>query len=132
MLLTKDELLGKYYKRAIPCKEDDVDLFLDRANSWCIGYIGGVPPKLPGEDVERTTLKVAVALCFEVTARGETDQIDQETGNITVVAPPTAATKTSTQYASMDQFVTVREMLRPFKNAYEDTTSKTDRGVKFL
>ena len=132
MLLTKEQLLSTYFKRATPCKEDDVDLFLQRANSWCIGYIGGVPPFLPGEDKERPTLKTAVALCWEIMARGETEQIDDETGNITEVAPPTGAVKTATQYKILDQFQIVREMLRPFKNAYEDTTSKTDRGVKFL
>lgn len=132
MLLTKEELLGTYYKRALPCKDDDIDLYLSRANSWCIGYIGGVPPFLPGESQERQGLKIAVALCWEVMARGETSQIDDETGNITEVAPPTSAVKTATQYKGLDQFQVVREMLRPYKNAYEDTTSKTDRGVKFL
>lgn len=132
MLLTKAELLQKYYTRGNPIEDADVDLYLSRANAWCVGYIGGVPPMLPGEPKDRPGLKVAVALCFEIMARGETKQINEETGNITEVAPPTGATKTATQYKSLDQFATVREMLRAYKNAYEDTTSKTDRGVKFL
>lgn len=132
MLLTKQELLSRYYLRAIPVEDSDVDLYLDRANAFCVGYIGGVPPMLPGEDRERPTLKTAVALCWEIMARGETKQIDDDTGNITDVAPPTGATKTATQYAAADQFKTVREMLRPFKNAFEFNTNQTDRGVKFL
>lgn len=132
MLLDKKELLEKYYTRGNPILDADVDLYLSRANTWCVGYIGGVPPMLPGEPSDRPGLKTAVALCFEVMARGETMQINQDTGNITEVAPPTGATKTATQYKSLDQFATVREMLRAYKNAFEDQTSKTDRGVKFL
>lgn len=132
MLLDKKELLEKYYTRGKPIPDADVDLYLSRANTWCVGYIGGVPPMLPGEPSDRPGLKTAVALCFEVMARGETMQINQDTGNITEVAPPTGATKTATQYKALDQFSTVREMLRAYKNAFEDQTSKTDRGVKFL
>ena len=88
MLLKKDELLEMWYKRGKPINEDDVDLYLSRANAWCLGYIGGVPPMLPGEEVNRPSLKTAVALCFEIMARGETKQINEETGNITEVAPP--------------------------------------------
>lgn len=132
MLLTKEELLERYYLRAVPVEDKDVNLYLDRANAFCVGYIGGVPPMLPGEPKDRPTLKTAVALCWEIMARGETKQIDQDTGNITDVAPPTGAVKTATQYAAADQFTTVREMLRPFKNAFEFNTNQTDRGVKLL
>lgn len=132
MLLEKGELLEMWYKRGKPLNEDDVDLYLSRANAWCLGYIGGVPPMLPGETADRPSLKTAVALCFEIMARGETKQINEETGNITEVAPPTGATKTATQYKALDQFQTVRDMLRAYKNAFEYKTSKTDNGVKFL
>lgn len=44
MLLNKAELLEKYYTRGNPIDDADVDLYLSRANTWCIGYIGGVPP----------------------------------------------------------------------------------------
>lgn len=132
MLLNKAELLEKYYTRGNPIDDADVDLYLSRANIWCIGYIGGVPPLLPGEPQDRPGLKIAVATCFEIMARGETKQINPDTGNITEVVPPTGAVKTSTQYKAFDQFVIVREMLRAYKIAFEDQTSKTDRGVKFL
>ena len=65
-------------------------------------------------------------------SRGLGDVYKRQTGNITEVAPPTGAVKTSTQYKAFDQFVIVREMLRAYKIAFEDQTSKTDRGVKFL
>ena len=132
MLLGKKELLEKYYTRGNPIEDADINLYLSRANTWCIGYIGGIPPMLKSEPPDRPGLKTAVALCFEIMARGETQQINRETGNITEVAPPTGATKTTTQYEAADQFKTVREMLNAYKNAYEDTTSRTDRGVKFL
>ena len=132
MLLNKAELLEKYYTRGNPIDDADVVLYLSRANTWCIGYIGGVPPLLPGEPQDRPGLKIAVATCFEIMARGETKQINPDTGNITEVAPPTGAVKTSTQYKAFDQFVIVREMLLAYKIAFEDQTSKTDRGVKFF
>ena len=62
MLLNKAELLEKYYTRGNPIDDADVDLYLSRANTWCIGYIGGVPPLLPGEPQDRPGLKIAVAL----------------------------------------------------------------------
>lgn len=132
MLLNKTELLEKYFTRGNPIEDADVELYLSRANAWCIGYIGGVPPMLKGEPPERPGLKVAVATCFEIMARGETKQVDDVTGNITDVAPPTGVVKTSTQYAALDQFTVVREMLRAYKLAFEDQSSRTDRGVKFL
>lgn len=126
MFLTKDELLQKFYKLAEPVAPDKQDLFLLRANTWCRGYIGGTP------SVIDDGLKTATALCFEIMARGETSQIDPETGNITEVAPPTASTKTATQYKAMDQFSVVRDMLRPYRLSFENSTNVSDRGVKFL
>ena len=126
MFLTKDELLKKYYTLAEPVDVEKQDLFLLRANAWCRGYIGGTPPVIDDD------IKTATALCFEVMARGETSQIDPDTGNITEVAPPTASTKTATQYKAMDQFSVIREILRPYRLAFENSTSVSDRGVKFL
>lgn len=130
MFLTKAELISKYYTLAEPVADDKQELFLLRANAWCKGYIGGIPPTIHGDNGD--DLKTAVALCFEVMARGETSQIDADTGNITEVAPPTAATKTTTQYAAADQFSVVRQMLRMYKLAFENTTNLSDRGVKFI
>lgn len=126
MFLTQVELISTYYTPAQPVTDAEQKLYLLRANAFCRGYIGGDPPVID------EGLKIAVALCFEIFARGETSQIDETTGNITEVAPPTAATKTATQYASADQFSMVREMLKPYKLAYENSTNISDRGVKFL
>lgn len=125
MFLTKAELLQKFYKLAEPVAEDKQDLFLLRANAWCRGYVGGTPPTVDDD------VKTATALCFEIMARGETSQIDQETGNITEVAPPTAATKSATGKA-YDPYDVVKEMLRPAKLAFENSSNISDRGVKFL
>lgn len=125
MLLTKAELLAKFYKLAEPVDEDKQDLFLLRANAWCRGYIGGTPP-IVDDDV-----KTATALCFEIMARGETSQIDQDTGNITVAAPPTEATKVAAGKV-YDPYTVVKEILRPAKLAFENSSNVSDRGVKFL
>ncbi|MEG1083975.1 MAG: hypothetical protein RSE04_05995 [Hydrogenoanaerobacterium sp.] len=123
MFLTKEELLSKYYTLANPVDPEKQDLFLLRANAWCKGYIGGTPP-IVDDDV-----KTAVALCFEIMARGEVSQIDAVTGNITDVAPPTASTKSKTE---VDPYDLVKGMLRPYKLAFENSTNVSDRGVKFI
>lgn len=125
MFLTKDELLQKFYKLAEPVAEDKQDLFLLRANAWCRGYVGGAPPVVDDD------VKTATALCFEIMARGETSQIDDTTGNITEVAPPTVATK-ATAGKVYDPYTVVKEMLRPAKLAFENSSNVSDRGVKFL
>lgn len=127
MLLTKDELLNTFYTIAKPVSEEKQDLYLMRANAWCEGYIGGLPPiSLSGPD--GNNVKTAVALCFEIMARAETHQIEPDTGDITEVAPPTAISD-----LSYDQlFDPVRDMLRPYKLLYENSTAVSDRGVKFI
>lgn len=126
MFLSMTELTEKYYTPSEPLTDADKNLYLLRANAFCRGFIGGDPPLVD------EGLKIAVALCFEVFARGETSQIDEATGNITDVAPPTAATMHSNRYMTADQFKTVKEMLRPYKLAFENSTNISDRGVKFL
>lgn len=126
MFLTQAELISTYYTPAQPVTDAEQKLYLLRANAFCRGYIGGDPPVID------EGLKIAVALCFEIFARGETSQIDETTGNITEVAPPTAATSQSNKYASSDEFKAVKEMLRPYKLAFENATNVSDRGVKFL
>lgn len=127
MLLTKTELLTKYYTIAKPVAEEKQNLYLMRANAWCEGYIGGLPPvAIDGPDGDN--LKTAVALCFEIMARAETHQINSETGDITEVAPPTAISDLSYD----ELFDPVRDMLRPYKLAYENSTAVSDRGVKFI
>lgn len=128
MLLTKDELLNTYYTIAKPIAEEKQDLYLMRANAWCEGYIGGLPPiALDGPDA--TNLKTAVALCFEIMARAETHQVNEETGNITEVAPPTAIS--DLDYEQL--FEPVKAMLKPYKDKYEAANAeKSDKGVKFI
>jgi hypothetical protein len=126
VFLSVAELTEKYYTPSEPLTDPDKNLYLLRANAFCRGFIGGDPPTIDDG------LKIAVALCFEVFARGETSQIDEATGNITDVAPPTAATMHSNRYMTADQSKTVKEMLRPYKLAFENSTNVSDRGVKFL
>ena len=125
MFLTQAELVSTYYTPAEPVTDAEQKLYLLRANAFCRGYIGGDPP------VMDEGLKIAVALCFEIFARGETSQIDEATGNITEVAPPTAATAQSSK-SNADPYKIVKEMLRPYKLAFENATNVSDRGVKFL
>lgn len=125
MFLTQAELISTYYTPAEPVTDAEQKLYLLRANAFCRGYIGGDPPVID------EGLKIAVALSFEIFARGETSQIDDATGNITEVAPPTAATAQSSK-SNADPYKIVKEMLRPYKLAFENATNVSDRGVKFL
>lgn len=83
---------------------------------------------LPGEPQDRPGLKIAVATCFEIMARGETKQINPDTGNITEVAPPTGAVKTSTQYKAFDQFVIVRKCFGRIKSPLKIRPAKQTEG----
>ena len=134
--MAKRELLEKQREAAVKVKTEAeeqlgvfglVQILLQKTSDYARQQV-----KVRIEDIVSEALKIAVATCFEIMARGETKQINPDTGNITEVAPPTGAVKTSTQYKAFDQFVIVREMLRAYKIAFEDQTSKTDRGVKFL
>ena len=123
MFLDKTELVEKFFIQVAHVKPEDIDLYLSRANAYCHGYIGGVPPTVD------FGLKVAVAYAFEIFARGELAQIDEDTGNITDVAP---SAYTRSQERQTDIFRTVKEMLHPYKLAFENATALTDRSVKFI
>lgn len=119
--------LPSYYKPAGSMDQDDVKTYLQRANAYAKGEIGGIPPALPGDD--GADLKAAVALAFEIFSKGETAQVNTFTGNITDVAP-------GGQYSNnndKDPLDTVKAMLRPYRIAFEAANAaQTDRGVKFL
>lgn len=123
MFLKKDELVKDFYMQMKKVKPADIDLYLSRANAYCHGYIGGTPPNVD------FALKVAVAYCFEIFARGELAQVDEETGNITDVAPSAYTRSTNKE---SDLFSAVKEMLHPYRLAFEDAAKVTDRSVKLL
>lgn len=118
MLLTAIELKTSYYPKAAVMAASDVEVYLRRANAFCKGYIGGVPPVVD-EDV-----KTAVALAFEVMCKAETAQIDDVTGDITEAAPAGYFVR-----RDRDPLDVVRGMLLPAKEAYELSTNK---GVRFI
>lgn len=114
--------LPTYYTPAAAMESEDVTTFLQRANAYAKGEIGGVPPTVD-ED-----LKAAVALAFEIFTKGETAQVDDFTGNVTEAAP-------GGQYSrkTSDPLDVVKAMLRPYRLAFERANAtQTDRGVVFL
>lgn len=109
MLLTSIEL-PQYLPVARQMSTNDITVFLARANAYCLGVIGGIPPALswdPGQD----NLKHVVAAALELLAEGETAQIDASNGNITVVAP----TRPGVAANPLD---IVDQMLQPYRTAY--------------
>jgi hypothetical protein len=122
MLLLEAELKGTYYKKATNMEAGDLTTYLARANAFAIGVIGGEPTA----DV---TIKVAVAMAFEIFAQGETAQVEEITGNITEAAP----TGYYSRKAKNDPLDIVREMLGPARKAFEAASTATaGRGVQFL
>lgn len=119
--------LPNLYAKAANMEPAELNTYLQRANAFALGEIGGIPPTIPGDDGEN--IKVAVALAFEIFAAGETGQVDTFTGNITDAAPGgNYARKTD-----RDPLDIARGILKPYKRAYEAaSTAQTDRGVKFL
>lgn len=121
MYLTQDELTDTYYPKAAAMPQEDVILFLSRANAFAQGIIGGMPPN--ADDV----LKTAVAMAFEVLAKGETGQADPVTGNITEAAPAGVYVRRE------NTLKTVETMLQPYAQAFDRAnTTKSERGISFL
>ena len=125
--LTLVELTGTYYPKAAVMPAADVTLYLQRANTFAVGEIGG---QLLDTYVDEN-LKTAVALAFEILARGETAQVDPVNGNITEAAP--AGYFALFQAKKPDPLDAVRGMLAPYKIKY-DQLQKPDnnRGFRFL
>lgn len=124
MLLTITEL-PTYYTAAAAMTAGDKSRYLQRANAYCLGFIGGTPPVLTW-DTDQANLKSVVALAFEILAEGETAQTDVTNGNITEAAPTGAGKRT-------DPLKQVDKMLLPYKAAYEAANAATsDNGYAFL
>ena len=120
--LTPEELKSTYYKQGAYVDDKDLTTYLQRANAYCRGEIGGDPPTVD------EGLKIAVAMAFEVFAKGETAQVDEFTGNITEAAPAGYFARKAD-----DPFVAVKAMLRPYKLAFESASViQSERRVLFL
>jgi len=125
--LTAEEL-PQYFPAARNMDTEEVALFLQRANSYAFGIIGGYPPAIPGDD--GTNLKAAVALAFEILTEGETAQVDPTNGNITEAAPTRTFNRSD---RNAKPLATVDTMLTPYKRAYEEANApKSDTGVLWL
>lgn len=122
MYLLTDELQSTYYPKAAAIPPADVALYLQRANAFCAGEIGG---KLPVSAVDYN-LKTAVALAFEIMSRGESAQVDPVNGNITEAAP------SGFYVRKPEPLDTVKGMLVPYAELYRQLQPDPTRGVKFL
>jgi len=128
MYLTADELKTTYGKKFANMDIDDLNTYLQRANTLAYGEIGGIPAGLTSE--ETAALKGAVALAFEIFANGESGQVDQETGTITEAAPEGVFVRKT--YKESDPFAVVKGMLAPFAQKVAAAVLEPSRGVMFL
>jgi hypothetical protein len=127
MFLSKEELPA-YYPKAKNMEPDDLVLYLQRANAYAFGAIGGIPPFT--DALTQDNLKIIIALLFELYTRDETAQIDEHTGNITEAAPEGFFTQ-----SNEDAFAMIDKMLIPYATAYaklQQEIGTTDRGIMFL
>lgn len=121
--LSETELAVNYYPKTAGMVPKELTTYLQRANAFCKGEIGGVPPVIDDD------LKVAVSMAFEIMAQGETAQIDDITGNITEAAPAGPYTRNKAD----DPLEVVRSMLRPYKIAFEKANAAhSDRSIMFI
>jgi hypothetical protein len=106
---------------------NDITTFLSRANAFAYGEIKGDVPAT----MDTQNLKTAVAMAFEIFAKGETAQVAQvnvTTGNITDAAPAGKMVQ-----KTEDPFKVVKAMLVPYAQAVlAGNASKSDRGIRFL
>ncbi|MGP9042107.1 hypothetical protein [Cytobacillus kochii] len=118
--------LPTYYPESIKMTDNDRKKFLNRANSYAFGVIGGVPmysPQLPELQV-----KSAVALAFEVFVEGQEAEVNTVNGNITEAAPTGHYTRKAD-----DPLAVVDKMLLPYKEAFtRQNTASADNGIMFL
>lgn len=128
LFLSREELTGTYYKKAAAMPVDDVDLYLMRANAFAAGVIGGM---LPADKID-ANVKTAVAMAFEVFAKGETGKEDPVNGFITEAAP--AGFYANAFAKKDDPLMTPRAMLRGYSGwiIIETPAPVSDRSVKFL
>lgn len=129
MYLTKEELKATFYPKAGNMDDTDVTLYLQRANSYALGVIGGIPTftdQLPADGV-----KAAVAAAFEFFCKGETAQVNPLNGNITDSAPAGYFQRPpSRQYEPLQA---VNTMLAPYATLYDSqNTVQSEKGVSFL
>jgi hypothetical protein len=121
--LTSNEL-PTYYPEAANMDAAQVTKYLNRANSYCYGVIGGSPPTIDGN------LKTVVAMAFEILAEGEVAQTDPVTGNITDAAPVSPYNRFD---KNANPLATVDKMLMPYKRAFESANEdQADNGVSWL
>lgn len=128
LLLSRDELTTTYYKKAAAMPADDVDLYLMRANAFAAGTIGGT---LPADKID-ANVKTAVAMAFEIFAKGETGKEDPVNGFITEAAP--AGFYASAFAKKPDPLATPRAMLGGYSGwiIIEKPGPVSDRSVRFL
>ncbi|NIK67931.1 hypothetical protein [Paenibacillus sp. BK720] len=110
VLLEADELVT-YLPDAANMEEGDKQVFLARANAYCLAYIGGLPP-IQDWDPKQENLKGIVAQAVEIIAEGETAQIDPTNGNITEAAPARPG-------RPADPLHRIDKMLLPYKGAFD-------------
>lgn len=121
MYLTDEELKDTYYPKAAAMDTDNVTLCLARANAYAQGIIGGMPPNADDN------LKTAVALAFEIFAKGETGQADPITGNITEAAPAGVFVRRENPLKA------VETMLKPYADEFDAAnTPKSEKGACFF
>lgn len=135
MYLNDSELKATYYPRAANMEPAEVTVYLQRANSYAFGVIGGVPNFAQFPPTEAVVwsdgLKAAVALAFEYFTRGETAQVNKWNGDITQAAPAGYFQRPQTRSDEMDR---VDKMLKPYADLYDSQSAVPDnsRGIMFL
>jgi hypothetical protein len=134
MYLTSEDLKTIYYPPAANMPDQEVTLYLQRANSYAFGIIGGVPAfhAIPIQEraVYENGLKAAVALAFECFTKGETAQVNKWNGDITEAAPAGYFQRGENR---SHQWETVDTMLKPYADLYDSqNTVASDKGVMFL
>lgn len=134
MYLTETELKETYYPPAAKMEAPAVTLYLQRANVYAYGLIGGSPSFTHVTESEAVALssglKSAVALAFEFFTKGETAQVDPVNGNITEAAPAGYFQRPPGKSYQLEQ---VDKMLTPYAAMYDaQNVVQSERGVSFL
>ena len=134
MYLNETELKSTYYPPATNMAQEQVTMYLQRANAYAAGIIGGPifyrhfePWVIPRYE---EGLKAAVALAFECFTKGETAQVHPRNGNITEAAPASYWNRPANRSHQWD---TIDAMLKPYAEIFDkENASLSERGIMFL
>ena len=126
MELLPENELAIYVPESAKMTDTDRAKFLQRANAYALGFIGGIPTytvKMPDGPV-----KTAVGMAFEILAEGQDAQTNSVNGDITEAAPAGWYVRKAERALDVVDLI-----LKPYAEEFRRGNSAvSDNGIQFF